>query len=168
MAFAVTHILSTILLLDIWRNKIYKHKKKIPLAYIYFAGFFSMMPDLDFIVYHITNQLFGWNLVHRIHSHTILMPMVIMVFASFMFNINKKWGRITVLCAFAYLGHIILDYLVGWPPFTYLWPFSSAELTFTLLPKAFKDWFWWAALDAALLIVWLFWEFKHNRIKDFM
>ena len=168
MAFAVAHILSTILLLDIWRNKIYKHKKKIPLGYIYFAGFFSMMPDFDFIVFYMTKLFFGWELIHRDYSHTILMAMVIVVFASFVFNFNKKWGTIAFLCAFAYSWHILLDYIVGWPAFAYLWPFYTKEITFPLLPKVFKDWFWWAALDAVMLMVWLFWEFKNNRIKDFM
>jgi len=168
MAFAVTHILSTILLLDVFRNKFSKHRKKIPLSYIYIAGFFSIVPDLDFVLYWIILKITGISILHRVYSHTIIVPMIILVFASFMFNIKKRWGRLTILCAFAYLTHIVWDYLVGWPPFAYLWPFSLKNYTFPLLPTVFKTWFWWAVLDTVFLVIWLFWEFKNKRIKDFI
>jgi len=166
MPFAVTHILSTILLLDIYR-KFSKHKKNFPLSFIYIAGIFSIIPDTDFILYWIINGFTNFNLVHKVYSHTILMPIIILVFASFMFNINKMWGRLTVLCSFAYLNHIFLDYIFSWPH-TYLWPFSMKVYSFNIIPTIFKDWFWWAGLDTAFLILWLLWELKHDRIKDFI
>ena len=163
----MTHILSTILLLDIFRNKFTKHKKKIKLSYIYIAGLFSIVPDFDYILYWIIEKFTKIELVHRMYSHSILIPMIMLVFTSFMYNVKKKWGRISLLCTFAYFTHIILDYLVGWPPYAYFWPFISGEITFQLIPIWFKHWFWWAVLDTVFLVVWLLWELKNKKIKDF-
>jgi membrane-bound metal-dependent hydrolase YbcI (DUF457 family) len=167
MAFAASHILSTVVVIDFFRQKFPKLKKKIPLHFVYIAGFFSIIPDLDFVAYWVFGLFTDIHFGHKFISHSVLVPMIMLVFALFLYRIKSKWGCLALLCSFSYAGHIFLDYLVSWK-YAYLWPFLSVEIGFPLIPEFFKNWFWWAALDAFILVAWLLLALKYNRIKDFV
>jgi membrane-bound metal-dependent hydrolase YbcI (DUF457 family) len=167
MAFAATHILATIIVIEIFRKYFPKIKRRIPLNHVYIASIFSFVPDFDFIIYWFIKKITTIVIMHKTYSHTIIIPMAILAASFIVFQYNKKWGRLVFLCSLAYFGHLFIDYLTSWP-FAYLWPFKIKNYSFQLIPAAFKTLFWWAALDAVFLIVWLIWMFKNRFIKRFI
>lgn len=161
MPYAVTHIVITIVIASLLWHYFLKRKGK--LYYVLVAGVFSILPDIDYIIYYIFNPLTGiaMNSIHRLYSHSFIWIFLILFFSLFF---HKK-----LFFYFAALGfslHLVLDgSLVGgiYP----LYPFINYKLGLNLLSGTYGNAIL-MGLDAVILIGWLYHEYKHREIKDFI
>jgi hypothetical protein len=72
MPFAVTHILTPMILLDFLRDNVFKIKKQLlSNNYILLAGLSGLLPDIDML-----SPLFGLPNLHGAITHSILFPLV--------------------------------------------------------------------------------------------
>ena len=143
MPLAVTHVLLTIIVIDIFRDYIIKKKKLIPLKYIFIGGVAGILPDIDIAVFWLLSffkPAIEW--FHGTFTHIFLIPLVILVASLIAYKYNKK---------------------VGISPF---WPFFNTAFkglsTFFDIP-AFE-----MGLDAFILLGWLWHEEKKHKISDFI
>ena len=180
MPQAVTHVLTVIFLLSIFRH-IYQKKtnKKFPLQYVLIGGLAGVIPDLDIPFFWVMHY-FGYSLeqIHRTFLHTVFIPLIFLVLAFISkLTVKKKIGRnklsitvILLLFAFGSLMHLVLDStLAGY--ITPFYPLSDMKLgtgfPFTVLPNHLAI-FFLATLDGVLFILWiLYLEIKH-KISDFI
>jgi len=130
MPFAVTHILSTIILVDLFRDYIAKHKKYFTLHTIFIAGLAGLLPDIDIPLNWFLN-FFGLGIQHGTITHTPLFALIFLIPGYILWR-QKKHKEATyffVIC-FGILFHIFLDYLlVGGQPdgIMFLYPFSDIK-----------------------------------------
>lgn len=183
MPHAVTHVLVTIILIEIYRDYILKSKRKFPLHYVLIGGIAGLLPDLDFIVFWIIDLAKGGisiSSVHRTFSHSLFFPLLFIILGLLTLNVKPKRIRkhhlklsaIFFVTAFGTFTHIVLDGLMQgfvmpfYPISTYklglnliyLLPFSRDIVATTIPP----------AIDAALLVLWLIHEEWKHKISDFI
>ena len=173
MPLAVTHVLLTIIIVDLYRDYVTRHKKYFSLHTIMIAGVAGLLPDIDIPLSWILDYL-GIQielLQHGGIAHTPFFGLIFLI-PAFILHSRKKYKESAyffVLC-FGILLHLFLDIVIGggghngimlfWPLLGngyYLGIVSSAGLA--NLP---------AALDAIILILWLWHEEKKHKIKDFI
>ncbi len=71
MPYAVTHVILTIVIADLYRD--YAAKKKFPMIYVLIAGIAGLLPDLDIPALWAFNFVFGTNYnFHRIYTHSLV------------------------------------------------------------------------------------------------
>lgn len=169
MPLAVTHVLLTIIIVDLYRDYVAKHKRYFTLHTIFIAGFAGLLPDIDIPLDWILNIL-GAGILHRTVTHTPLFGFIFLV-PAFIFWLYKK-HRIAVyffVTTFGVLLHILLDFL-----FTsdnsglmFLYPFSNAMFDMDLLSSLAKPQIA-AGIDAIILLLWLWHEEIRHKISDFI
>ncbi len=164
MAYAVTHILVPIVLLDLLRHY-YFGAKKFPRYLIVVGGIAGMVPDIDiplgWVIAWLTNTAVD---IHGLYTHSLFFP-IVFVFGAIYFDYNKKdkWRNICYVMAFGWFMHILLDWSYGEYKALF-WPF------FYTSPGLFPPWQIWhyaAAIDAILLTLWIIHEEIHNHIRDY-
>jgi len=167
MPFAVTHVLVTIILIDLFRDYFIGKKGFIPLHFIFLGGVASLLPDIDIPIYWVINNLIGiktsW--FHGTISHTFLIPAIFLVAAVIVHRINKKNAVLLYVVTFAYAFHIVLDFLLNGKIMPF-WPFSG--FTWQGLMANFPLKHWDLGLDAFILLGWLWHEERKHRISDFI
>jgi len=168
MPFAVTHILSSIIAVDLYRDYITKHKKHFTLYTVLIAGFAGMLPDIDIPLNWLLN-FFGVNLVHKTLTHTPLFAFLFLIPGLILwYRKNHKVAMYFFVTCFGILMHIFLDYIfasdagVGIMLF---YPLSTATFTLNLLHNLSVNFF--AGIDAIILLLWLWHEEKKHKISDF-
>ena len=167
MPNAVVHILTPVILLNIYRD--YITKKKFKLLYVLLAGLGGILPDIDIVVYWLLNTLFGTPLseVHRTISHTLLMPLLMIAAGAILYRHHKPVALGIFAIAFGYSTHLLLDYLLtGSLPILY--PLSTAKYGLNLIPSTEIGSTILVGIDAILLTTWLAYDFYRNNIKDFI
>mgnify|MGYP001563750245 CR=1 FL=1 len=173
MPFAVTHILTAVILIELFRNYFVKDNKKFPRYYILIAAIGAIIPDLDIAAYYILSFFsFTFDQIHRTFLHTLFIPLILFLvgLASLKIEIwraklgkyHMKLSNILFIFAFGSFLHLILDaIIVG--QIVLLYPFSDFSIGLNLinyLPSEIQGTAL-LSLDAALLLFWLFWmEFK--------
>ncbi|MFH1409295.1 MAG: metal-dependent hydrolase [Nanoarchaeota archaeon] len=167
MPTAVTHVLLTIISVDIYRDYFYKHKDLISLKMLLWAGIIGLMPDIDIPIYWLLNNVLKLSVpwFHRAFSHTFLIPLLLVILA-FVFREKHRTSIMFAIASFAWTGHLLLDMIfAGYAPI--FWPFSKVEIGLDLLTRI-----GWPALqegiDAVLLIAWLWHEEWKHKISDFI
>jgi len=169
MPFAVTHILSTIILVDLFRDYIAKHKKYFTLHTIFIAGLAGLLPDIDIPLNWFLN-FFGLGIQHGTITHTPLFALIFLIPGYILWR-QKKHKEATyffVIC-FGILFHIFLDYLlVGGQPdgIMFLYPFSDIKFGLGLLNNVNINVI--AGIDAVILLIWLWHEEIRHKIIDFI
>ncbi|MBI3026718.1 metal-dependent hydrolase [Candidatus Woesearchaeota archaeon] len=169
MPLAVTHVLLTIIIVDLYRDYVAKHKRYFTLHTIFIAGFAGLLPDIDIPLDWILNIL-GAGILHRTVTHTPIFGLAFLA-PAFAFWLYKK-HRIAVyffVTTFGVLLHILLDFL-----FTsdnsglmFLYPFSNAMFDMDLLSSLAKPQIA-AGIDAIILLLWLWHEEIRHKISDFI
>ena len=173
MPLAVTHIILTILAVDIYRDYITKHKKYFSLHTILIAGIAGLLPDIDIPINWLLS-LFGQSLALMKHgglTHTPLFGLVFLMPAFIFLRKNKhKIAMYFFVIAFGILFHIFLDYLFGggaWEGVMWFFPFSINAYKIHLLSRLGLSNFP-AAIDAVILLAWLYHEERKHKISDFI
>ncbi|PIN85939.1 hypothetical protein COV19_07660 [Candidatus Woesearchaeota archaeon CG10_big_fil_rev_8_21_14_0_10_44_13] len=173
MPFAVTHVILTIILVDLYRDYVTRHKRYFSMHTLFVAGIAGLLPDIDVPL----NWLIEWMgfqpgiLEHGIITHTAVFGLVFLIPALiFLKKGNKKAAAYFFVIAFGILFHIFLDYLLGggyYEGVMWLWPLSTATYKVHLL-KIIEGPNLLMWLDAAILLLWLWHEEIKHKISDFI
>ncbi len=175
MAYAVTHVIVAIILIDLYRD--YIAKRKFPTWLVLVGGIAGLLPDLDVPFEWTVNAIFSPGIsVHRVVSHSLFFVAVFLLLALPFYLRRDKMLKVFrrkipyeyiaiffAVVAFGWLTHIALDcglasdYNLTWFPGIPLAfcspPFSSEALL---------------GLDAILLILWMVHEEWRHKIKDYI
>lgn len=174
MPLAVTHVILTIILVDLFRDYILdNHKKYLTLHTILIAGIGGLLPDIDIPINWVLGY-FGKSLEIMQHgglTHTAFFGLIFLIpgFILWSKKIHKTAVYFFVL-SFGILFHIFLDYLLGggnYEGIMWLWPISSEAFKLHIL-KYFTMSNLPAALDAVILLAWLWHEEIKHKISDFI
>lgn len=164
MAYAVTHIILTIVILDLFRHYLFG-KQKFPRYLLVIGGIAGLLPDID-VPFTWLYNLFTTTQVnfHGMFTHSIIFPLVIVAVGVILHAMkNMKWAKISYVIAAGWFLHLILDCLYGGYT-TLIWPLGIAT---NFCPQ-------WGlgsyapGIDAIILVVWLVHEEVHNKIKDYI
>jgi membrane-bound metal-dependent hydrolase YbcI (DUF457 family) len=169
MPYTATHVLVSIILIELFREYFVKSNNKFPRYYILIAAIAGVFSDFEYI--------FQFPDLHRAFLHSLFVPLIFLVVGLFIWKFDIKHavvrGRHLKLSAIAFifsgmtLVHIILDSVLrdGAPlfyPFSDVWYGLSLVL---LLPGGSSVWL--IGIDTALLFFWIFWmEFK-LKVDDY-
>jgi len=164
MAYAVTHIILTIIVLDLFRHYVFG-KGKFPRYLLVIGGVAGLFPDIDVPLGWIYN-LFTTSYVnlHGVFTHSILFPIIFLLIGIILHYQQKmKWAKISYVIAAGLFFHLILDCMFGGYT-TFLWPLG---ITTGFCPQwGLSNYI--AGIDAIILIVWLVHEEIHKKIKDYI
>ncbi len=170
MPFAVTHVLTSIICVDLYRDYFTKHKKYFTLFTILVAGIAGLLPDIDVPLSWLLGKLgitVSW-LAHRTITHTPLFALLFLIPGLILwYNKKHKWGILFLVTTFGILLHIFLDLVLS-PEgsIMLLWPLSTADFSLGLLSENMSRIY--AGLDALLLLAWLAHEEMKHKIRDFI
>ena len=82
MPLAVTHILLTIIVVDLYRDYLTKHKKLFTLHTLFIAGVAGLLPDID-IPLRMLGELFNFSiptlLQHGGITHTLIFSLIFII-----------------------------------------------------------------------------------------
>jgi len=169
MPFAVTHVLASIILVDLFRDYVTKHKKYFTLHTIFIAGFAGLLPDIDIPLNWFLN-LFGLSIAHGTITHTPLFGLLFLIPGIILWKQKKhKIAMYFFVICFGILVHIFLDYFVSGDVFggiMLFYPFYNATYGLNLLQNATPNFF--AGIDAIILLLWLWHEEIKHKISDFI
>lgn len=172
MPLAVTHVLTTIILLDIYRDYFAKKKHNFTLHTVLIAGIGGLLPDIDIPINWLLGLL-GMSselMQHGGITHTPFFAFLFIVPGYMLWRIRrKKLAMYFFVLAFGILVHISLDYFLGggaYEGIMWLFPFSLASWKIHVIPL-FNMQNIPAAIDAAILILWLWHEEAKHKISDF-
>lgn len=173
MPLAVTHVLLTIILVDIYRDYFTKHKKYFTLHLLLIAGIAGLLSDIDIPINWLLN-IFGYSIPYLTHggiTHTPLFALIFLVPAFiFLKKGQHKPSIYFFVITFGILFHLFLDYVLGggaYEGIMWLWPLSTSTFKLHLLSKISLSNIP-AALDAVILLVWLWHEEAKHKISDFI
>ena len=174
MPYAVTHVILTIVIADIYRD--YIAKKRFPMIYVLIAGIAGLMPDLDIPAGWFFNFIFktSYNL-HRIYTHSLSYAAAFF-FISMVFLFSRKekykifgWNvpkqafvMFFLAMAFGWFMHIVLD--CGLAADGYLNLIPTMPLSFCPHPFSNQA---LVGFDAIILVLWLIHEQYRHDIKDY-
>ncbi|MBD3249187.1 hypothetical protein GF336_04020 [Candidatus Woesearchaeota archaeon] len=174
MPLAVTHVLLTIIAVDIYRDHFAKHKRYFTLHTLFIAGLAGLLPDID-IVFRIIADFFSFDvpilLQHGGITHTLIFGLIFLI-PGFMLlkKEQKRAATYFFVIAFGITFHIFLDFFLGggaYEGIMWFWPLSTstyklhilAALGLPNIPEA---------IDALILLGWLWHEEVKHKIKDFI
>lgn len=167
MPLAVTHVLLTIIVIDIFRDYILKKKELIPLNYLFIGGIAGLLPDIDIPLFWLSNIFkFGIQWFHSTFTHLFLIPLIILIASLIVYKYNKRISVLLGIISFGYAFHILLDFVFygcNMPPF---WPFFN--LSFDGIMPHLNIPRFEMGLDAFILLGWLWHEEKKHKISDFI
>jgi membrane-bound metal-dependent hydrolase YbcI (DUF457 family) len=169
MPYAVTHVILTIVVLDLLRDYVIKNGKRIPLHYVFLGGIAGLLPDIDIPLYWLLNKVLGIRIdwFHRKFSHSIFFASLFLVATLVLLLTNKEkyWLPMAVI-TFGVFFHIFLDVIFS-GYVTLFYPFSNLQYGFDLVQKI-----GWPALmegiDAIILLAWLYDLDRRHRLRDFI
>ncbi len=174
MPLAVTHVLLTIIVVDLYRDYIKRHKKYFTLATLFVAGVAGLLPDADIplrAMLTLMNMPVPDLLQHGGLTHTPFFGLMFLLPAALLWAAKKrKWSVIFIVITFGVLFHTFLDYTIGGGDekgLMLLYPLSTERVPLVglLLNESV---FSVAALDAVILLLWLFHEERKHKIRDFI
>ena len=162
MAYAVTHVLATIFILDLFRHY-YFGKKKFPRYLLVFGGIAGLLPDIDVPISWIFHALGRAGPIHGIFIESFFFPLLFLITA-LVLHLSKKQNIAIYfyLLAFGWALHLGIDWI--WGEYKgYFWPLYTPE---SILPR-WNIWKYSQSIDAVILVLWLVHEELHNKIKDY-
>jgi membrane-bound metal-dependent hydrolase YbcI (DUF457 family) len=166
MPLAVTHILTTIIVLDLYRDYVLKDKKLFSMHTVLIGGIAGLLPDIDIPL--------GWifsGVKHGSFTHTPFFALLFLIPGLILFKLNKKkLGVLFSVISFGVFFHVFLDWFLGGGMHSgvmLLYPFSTQTWKvhlFSMIGVSSIA----QGLDAAILIAWLWHEEVKHKIKDFI
>jgi len=163
MPFAVTHILLPMILVDFFRDHVFRIKKQfLPNKYVLLAGLFGLMPDIDML-----SILLGMPNMHGIVTHSIIFPVAFFAgFLIFYFLRRERTYKIFLMLFIGVSIHIFLDATFS-DNIPIFFPFDFNQYGLNLI-GSLRTWYnVYAAMDAILLFFWLIHEELEEKISDY-
>ncbi|MFH2028306.1 MAG: metal-dependent hydrolase, partial [Nanoarchaeota archaeon] len=141
MVLAVTHVLTTIILVDLYRDYITKHKKYFSLHTVIIAGIAGLLPDIDVPINWILG-FFGKSISIMLHggiTHTAFFGLIFLI-PAFIYQRKKehKMAAYFFVITFGVLLHVSLDYILGggrYEGIMWFWPILTTSFKIHLLDK---------------------------------
>jgi len=165
MPFAVTHVLLTIILVDIYRDYFTKHRKFFTLHTIFIAGLAGLLPDIDIPLNFLLN-FFGTGIVHGTITHTPLFGLIFLIPGFILWHYKKhKTALYFFVACFGIFMHILLDFIFSNTSIMFFYPLFTFTFTLNLVELSI---FAFAGIDAVILLVWLWHEEAKHKISDFI
>jgi len=169
MPFAVTHVLAAIILVGLYRDYVTKHKKYFTLHTVFIAGFAGLLPDIDLPLNKVLN-FFGTEILHRSITHTPLFALIFLIPGFILWYYGKhKVAVYFFVTTFGIFTHLMLDYMFvvdNAGGILFFYPFSTVAYGLNLLQNVNSYMF--AAIDAVVLLLWLWHEEVRHKISDFI
>jgi len=163
MAYAVTHILLVIIILDLLRHYVFK-KEKFPRYLLVVGGIAGLVPDIDIIISWVYNLFTGASVsFHGTFTHSLIWPLLFLAIAGILHYQDKmKWAKIFYVISFGLFFHLFLDCTFGGYK-TFFWPYLTGNLCpqWGLQSQA-------QSIDAIILVLWLVHEEVHKKIRDYI
>jgi membrane-bound metal-dependent hydrolase YbcI (DUF457 family) len=170
MALAVTHVLLTILLVDLYRDYVTKHRKYFTIHTLFVAGIGGLLPDIDIPLSQVLGYFGYYNslLDHSGVTHTIFFGLIFLI-PAFILLMKKKHKESTYffVISFGVLFHLFLDIVVNEGSYMLFWPLTTSLFGFTQFAVLGLNGSQ-VSLDAIILILWLYHEEVKHKIKDFI
>lgn len=168
MPAAVTHVIIAIVLVDLFRKFVLK-RKNFPLYLILIVGIAGLLPDLDILIFWILQAFTGIQIteVHRLFSHTLLIPFITLVIAVGVWTFGKKFAHILFAFSTGYTIHLVLDSLLS-GKLALLYPLTTETFGLNLIPASILSGTFYIGLDAIILILWLVYEYFSKNVKDYI
>lgn len=164
MALAVTHVILTILVLDLFRHYLFG-KKVFPRYLLVLGGVAGLAPDMDIPFTWIYNGMTGAGAdFHGTITHSLIFPCLFLTTAIIL-HLQKemKWAKIAYVISAGWFTHLLLDCLFGGYK-SFFWPFFTVC---QFCPQWGID-NYAIGIDAIILVVWLVHEELHKEIKDYI
>jgi hypothetical protein len=161
MALAVTHVILTIVLIDLYRD--YIARNKFPTKYVLLGGVAGLFPDIDIPLGWAYNLLTGSQAYfHGTFTHSVLIPIVLAIASILAYEVsgNRKLGLVLAVISFGWLFHLILDCVFS--PYMIFLPFSTIACPFEISTELA------IGLDAVILLLWLVHEEWTHKIRDYI
>lgn len=171
MPLAVTHVIITIVLVDLYRH--YIAKNSFSRAYVLIAGISGLLPDADIPLSWLLSLISLKSVwFHRVYTHGVIWAILFGLIALIIYKLNKKkYFRFTknqvslffLMITIGWFIHIVLDCTfsgsetLSFIPFYYNFNFCPKWLSTGAI----------AGLDAAILLLWLIHEEVKHKIKDY-
>ena len=173
MPLAVMHVLTTIILVDLYRDYFAKHRKYFTLHTIFIAGVGGLLPDIDFLSRWLLDS-FGYSSIFFQHggiTHTPFFAGLFLLPGLYLWRAKrKKQACYFFVIVFGIMLHIFLDFLLGggaYEGIMWLFPFSTQTWKIHILSfSGIED--IPLALDAVILVLWLWHEEARHKISDFI
>jgi len=172
MPLAVTHVLLTIILVDLYRDYLAPHKHYFTLHTILIAGVAGLLPDIDIPINWIMHALgvsIQW-LSHGGITHTPLFGFLFLIPGIYLWKKEQHQNAMYFfVITFGICFHLFLDALLGGGSsdgIMFFFPFSTIGFKLHLLKEVGLKQLP-AALDAVILLAWLWHEEKKHKITDF-
>lgn len=175
MPLAVTHILTPLVLADIYRDHF--AKKRFSLHYILIVGLAGLLPDIDVVVFWIIKIFKDVSIVdvHRTFTHSLFFPLLFFILflstkgvkIKFLSKNKLKLNYVFLAIAFGVFMHLVLDGFLsgGLKPF---YPVSDYLFDYALISIDKFGSMFFAGLDAILLVLWLIHEELNHKISDYI
>ncbi|MBW2976616.1 metal-dependent hydrolase [Candidatus Woesearchaeota archaeon] len=168
MPFAVTHVLLAIILVDLYRDYIAKHRKHFTLHTVFIAGLGGLLPDIDIPLNFFLN-FFGLGIAHGGITHTPALGLIFLIPAFILWRQKKhKAAMYFFAICLGMLSHISLDYLFRVDNYGIMlfYPFSTAGFGLNLFSEVTPTFL--AGIDGIILLAWLWHEEIKHKISDFI
>ncbi|MCK5176750.1 MAG: metal-dependent hydrolase [Candidatus Aenigmarchaeota archaeon] len=172
MPLAVTHVILTIVLVDLYRDYILKNKKYFTMHTVMIAGIAGLLPDIDIPlskIFALFSIHIEW-IEHGMITHTPIFGLIFLIPAFyFLKKENKTMASYFFVITFGVLFHIFLDFLLGggrYEGIMLFWPILDQPYKIHLLRHFGEHIF--ISLDAIILLLWLYHEEVKHKIKDFI
>jgi hypothetical protein len=164
MALAVTHIIGTILILDLFRHYVFG-KKNLPRYLLVVGGIAGIAPDIDILISWFVTITSGIpTQLHGVFTHSVFIPLLFAGMGVLLHYYERidiaKWFYIV---AAGWMMHVILDCTFN-SYSTFLWPLKFDTMKFC--PTKLAG-IWRSGIDVILLVAWLVHEEVHHKIKDY-
>ena len=165
MALAVTHVILTIVVLDLFRHYVFG-KKKFPRYWLVIGGIAGLLPDIDLPLQWLVNLFTPEHLtLHGVFTHSIFYVILILIVGIYFHaEKNHKWAGIMYVIAFGWFFHLLLDFLYC-NSYAYFWPLV---FKFNWCPELLNFSHYKTGIDALILVAWLVHEEVHKMIKDYI
>ena len=172
MPFAVTHVLVSVICVDLYRHYVTKHKGYFTLHTLFIAAFAGLLPDIDIPLNSIIS-LFGAEIAHRTFTHTPFFGLLFLIPAFIYWHLKKhKIAMYFFVTCFAVLLHITLDYVFA-PDYAHglmlFYPISYQALEIGVLGSlgTLATVKLYSAVDACLFLLWLWHQEIKHKIRDY-
>ncbi len=167
MALAVTHVLLVIVLVSLYRDYVTKHKRYFTIHTVFVAGLAGLLPDIDIPLNWLTSPL-GLDIVHRGLTHTPFFALIFLIPAFILWKKRKhKKAMYFFVIAFGILMHVMLDFVflsdIHAHGISLFFPFSDVKFGFPTFTETHA-----AAFDAVILLLWLYYEERKHKIRDYI